>query len=100
MNKRKLNKIKRLIESMRSRIANIRSEELISLAHQLGRERSQRGKEPTYESTLLPKRAPISIPNHPGSLNKFTAGSILDDLEKDVFDIEESLEEEGEKKNA
>lgn len=95
MNKVKLRRLKKKLEKLRTRPANIKPEELINLAEALGRERSNRGKEPTYISALLPYRTPLSIPNHPGSLNKFTAGSILDTLEQDIFDLEEMLEKQG-----
>jgi hypothetical protein len=97
MDKAKLTRAKKKLARLRSHIANIRSQELISLAESLGRELYKRGKEPNYVSTIMPKKRPISIPNHPGSLNKFTAGSILDDLEQDIFNIEEKLESEGER---
>ena len=73
------------------RISNLRNQELVSLAEALGRTRSKRGNEPTYISRLLPQSKPISIPNHPGSLNKRTADNILDALEQDIFNLEEML---------
>lgn len=48
---------------MRLHPANIKSQDLIRLAEALGREKSKRGKEPTYVSLLLPDNKPISIPN-------------------------------------
>lgn len=42
-------------------------------------------------STIL-KAPPLSIPNHPGDLSRFTAKSILDTLEEDLDAIQESLE--------
>jgi hypothetical protein len=89
MDKKKLERLERKIENMRLRLANIRASELISLAEALGRVKSKRGKEPVYVSELLPESTPISIPNHPGSLNRYTAGNILDALEKDIFSLEE-----------
>lgn len=91
MDKKKLNKLKRRLEDMRGRVSNLTAQELVSLAKALGRTRSKRGKEPTYISELLPQSKPISIPYHPGSLNKFTAGNILDALEHDIFSLEEKL---------
>jgi len=93
MNKRKLQRIKRQIDILRSRPNNIRSTELSKLAKSLHRRRFDRGKEPTYVSDILPKSRPISIPNHPGAMSKFTAINILDQLEQDIFEIEEQLEE-------
>lgn len=96
MDKAKLRREKRKLERLRQHPANIRAQELINLAEALGRERSNRGKEPTFISLLLPDSNPISIPNHPGSLSRFTAGNILDALEQDIFNLEEMLESNGE----
>jgi hypothetical protein len=92
MDKVKLNRLKRRIAKMRLHPANIKSQDLIRLAEALGREKSKRGKEPTYVSLLLPDNKPISIPNHPGSLNKYTVGNILDALELDIFTLEDILD--------
>lgn len=97
MDKIKLNRLKRKIDKMRQHPANIRAQELISVAEALGRKISNRGKEPTYVSVLLPSSTPISIPNHPGSLNRFTAGSILDAFEQDIFNLEEIVDNTGDK---
>ncbi|MBI5565663.1 MAG: hypothetical protein HY870_12285 [Chloroflexi bacterium] len=91
MNKKKLRKLKKQLARLRSRVANLRSQELVRFAEQLGRTRSVRGKEPNYVSEDLPYSRPISIPNHPGSLNKYTAGNILDSFEEDIIAFEESL---------
>jgi hypothetical protein len=63
MDKVKLNRLKRRIAKMRLHPANIKSQDLIRLSGALGREKSKRGKEPTYVSLLLPDNKPISIPN-------------------------------------
>lgn len=91
MDIKKIRRLKKQVSRLRNRIANIRSQELVRLAQQLGRGQSERGKEPTYISELLPHSRPISIPNHPGSLKKFTAGNILDALERDILELEEML---------
>lgn len=43
-------------------------------------------------SEPFPDLRPISIPSHPGTLKRFTAASILDQLDEDVFRWEETLE--------
>lgn len=91
VNKRKLQKIKKKLQNLRLGPNNIRSGELVSLAKSLERKLFDRGKEPTYVSVLLPKSRPISIPNHPGTMAKGTALNILDQLERDIFEIEESI---------
>lgn len=88
-----MQKIKKRLQALRSRPNNIRSAELVSLARSLKRRLFDRGKEPTYVSDLLPKSYPISIPNHPGAISRGTAVNILDQLEQDIFEIEESIVE-------
>ena len=91
MDKNKLRKLKKELELLRSRKTNIRPREMINFAKKLGRVKSNRGKEPNYINQIFPLLRPISIPNHPGSLYKFTAGNILDSLEEDIFTHEEEL---------
>ena len=93
MTRRKLARIRRRLEQLRSRPANVRSRELVALARRLGRRRYKRGKEPTYINEDLPHRRPLSIPSHAGTLNRYTAGNILDQLELDVLSWEQILEE-------
>lgn len=93
MDKKKLKKIKKTLNDLRSKPNNIRSKELIKLAKSLGRRLFKRGHEPTYVSNLLPRSYPISIPNHPGAMPRFTAENILDQLEQDIFALENSIEE-------
>jgi len=95
MNRKKLQRLKRRLVTLRQRLGNIKSSELQRLAQALGRHYdTSRGKEPTFVSRLLPHSRPISIPNHPGSLKKFTAGNILDRLEEDIAALEDLLAEE------
>ena len=92
MNPRKLNKIKQDIDGFRNR-GGVKSSELESLAKRLGRDKSDRGKEPTWVNKQFSCLRPLSIPYH-GSrdLNKFTARGILDQLEEDIGKWEELLE--------
>lgn len=95
MDKAKVSRLKRRLSALRAKGANIRSRELKSLAKALGRRHhKQRGREPTWISEALPESTPISIPDHPGAMNKYTAGNILDQLEEDIFMFEEMLREE------
>ena len=94
MDKKKLRKLRAQLKRLRQRSANLRNQDLVAFAKKLGRERSERGKEPTYISTLLPYSRPISIPNHPGSLKPLTAGNILDSFEQDLQALEEKFSEE------
>jgi|Deesub1362A_J573_1020465.scaffolds.fasta_scaffold09066_4 hypothetical protein len=92
MNKKRLSKIKRKMDDLRARSAGIRSRELVSIAISLGRRRSKRGKEPTYVSEPFPHLRPLSIPSHSKPLKRFTASSILDQLEEDVAEWEDALQ--------
>lgn len=92
MNPRKLNKIKQKIDGFRNR-GGVKSSELESLAKRLGRDKSDRGKEPTWVNKQFPYLRPLSIPHHGSSdLHKFTARGILDQLEEDIEKWEEVLE--------
>ena len=93
MNIKKIRKLKKQISQLRNRLGNIQNKEIKRLAKACGRKRVKRGTEDNYESTLLPRRPAISIPNHPGSLGKYVAGNILDDLEEDLFWLEENLQD-------
>jgi hypothetical protein len=96
MNKVRLSRLRRKLQSLRGRPANIRTRELTSLASSLGRRRHSRGKEPTFVSDAFPGARPISIPSHPRALNRLTATNILDQLEEDIFRWEELLGREHE----
>ena len=92
MNRRKLNKIKQDIDGFRNR-GGVKSSKLESLAKRLGRDKSNRGKEPTWVNKQFPDLRPLSIPHHGArDLNKFTARGILDQLEEDFEKWEEVLE--------
>jgi hypothetical protein len=94
MTKKKLNRIRRKLDVLRAGAAGLRSHQLVQIAKSLGRRRSNRGKEPTYVSDPFPDLRPVSIPSHRGTLNRFTASSILDQLDEDVFRWEEEFEQE------
>lgn len=86
----KIQKLRSQIEALR-RKGGIKSAELESLAQRLGRRRANTGKEPTWVNEELSNRRPVSIPSHPGDLNRHTARSILDQLEGDLDEYEELL---------
>lgn len=92
MNQKKIDKLRREIESLR-RKGGVKGRELRSIAQAVGRKLGSRGKEPTWVSKQFPSR-PLSIPGHPGDLSKYTAGDILDELEQDLDEIEIRMEDE------
>jgi hypothetical protein len=97
LTRKKLEKIRREIESYRRGIHNVRTTDLVSLASSLGRKRVNRGSEPTYESEVLPNAHAITIPGHP-KINPWTAKAILTDLEADIDACLAELEKEELKK--
>lgn len=95
MKREKLRKLRRKHSALLKKPGNVSSRELVSLAKSLGRKKSDRGKHLTWVSTLLNDATPISIPEHPGTLPRYTAGNILDQLEQDIFMFEEELNSGG-----
>lgn len=91
MDRKKLKKLRRDIDSFRRR-GGINSRELEALARALGRKRHPRGSEPVWVSELVGSH-PISIPNHLTDLNRFTARNILDQLEADIDRLEANDDE-------
>ncbi len=85
MNKKKLKKLVRRVRSLRQASANLSFSKLSSLAAKFERKRSDRGKEPTFVSTVFSDLRPITIPGHPGAINRFTAEGILDQFDEDVI---------------
>jgi hypothetical protein len=92
VDKKRIDKLRREIERSR-RKGGIKGRELRKIAGALGRSLGKRGKEPTWVSEQFPTR-PLSIPGHPGDLNRNTAGAILDQLEQDLDEIEEKMDDE------
>jgi hypothetical protein len=91
MTRKKLRQLRKRLEALRTRPSNIESRELERLAKALGRQKAKRGSEPTYVSILLSQSPPLSIPHHSSPLRIGTAINILDQLEKDIDDLEELL---------
>jgi len=44
-----------------------------------------------YMSEVFPQLSPLSIPSHPGTLKRFTALSIINQLDEDILQWEEYL---------
>lgn len=91
--RQKLERLRGEIEALRHSIHNVRPDDLVSLAKSLGREKSKKGKHPTYESSLMPKTNPLSIPGHP-TIKAGTARNILDQLEADIDGLTALLDEQ------
>lgn len=97
--RQKLVRLRDEIDGLRAKKNNIKPDELVRLATQLGREKSKKGKHPTYENPLLPTRNPVSIPGHP-TIKAMTAMSVLDELDADIDEFFEALEAQERAKNA
>ncbi len=91
MNKNKIKKLRRELQSIYDGAANVKLDALRNIAKQIGRVRADQGNEPTYISIYLPDSKPLSIPGHT-KLNKFTVRSIMDILEQDLDAIEEMID--------
>jgi hypothetical protein len=87
--RKRLEKLKRELSELRGRTA-IKSRELEQFAKKVGRRRSTRGKEPTYE---MPGRRPLTIPHHSGDLKIGAKNNVLDALEADLPAYEEALDQ-------
>ena len=90
MTPKKLAKVQQEWQELR-RKGGVKSTELQSLAKKLRRRRLNRGKEPTWVSEVFPDLRPLSIPDHPGDLNKFTAAGILSQLDEDIERFKQAL---------
>ena len=93
MNRRKLNKIKRDLDSLRS--TTPKASDLERLANRLGRKLVKRGRHPMWEREEFGNLYALSIPHH-GSKDVLvgTKNSILDQLEDDIIAWEVRLDEE------
>jgi hypothetical protein len=87
MNPQRIRRLRRRIERLRLRKANVESKEIRRLARSAGRWPHKRGKEPTF---VKEGRPPLTIPNHPGAMSAITVDNILDMLEEDL-DYEEGI---------
>ena len=83
MNHKRLDRIEKVHEKLRNS-KEIKSKAMQGHARSLGRIPENRGKEPTWINPNFPALRPLSIPHHSKGLNRFTAQSILDQLEEDL----------------
>jgi hypothetical protein len=88
MTPKKLAKLRRELEGLRQR-GGIKSRELEGLAKRMGRvRRPQQTGDPQWVNEELNWR-PLSIPSHPGDMPRGTAGSVMNQLDEDLFRLEE-----------
>lgn len=72
--------VRRRIEALRRRAANVHARELHSLAQAAGWEARTSGKHITYSKAGHP---PLAVPTHPGTLKAGTVRKILDIIAED-----------------
>lgn len=96
--RKRLRRARSKLEALKNTPSNIRPKQLKNLAKSLGRIPYPRGKGPTFINPRLPRSKPLTIPNHPGALPRYTAESILEQIEGDLFALEEKLENEAERR--
>jgi hypothetical protein len=83
----KINRLRSKLKKLR-RKGDVRSSELEAIAKACGRTRDKRGSESTWVNLDHRGLRPLSIPHHSKELNRFTSGSILDQLEADLDYLE------------
>jgi len=89
MNKKTLKKVRAELEAIRRSPQGRSYGTLRSLAKDVGRALSDRGKEPTWVRQIDPALSPpLSIPNHKGDVPVGTARSIVQQLMDDCDDWE------------
>jgi hypothetical protein len=94
MNRRKLEKLRRELESLRRSPAKAIAFQ--SLATRLGRRVVNRGKHPIWESVEFSGLFPLAIPDHGGrDLSTGVRNSVLNQLEGDILAWDNKLSEEG-----
>lgn len=95
MDRRRLKKLERQLLSIQASPFGVRAAELVSLAKKLGRQKMNRGKEPTYERGQIVQGVPVfplTIPGHPGDLAPGTVKSIVNTLLNDVDEYAQWLD--------
>lgn len=96
MTPKHLAKIKKTLLAMQRNPRGHKSVEFEGLARALGRQRDNRGKEPTYMRRENPELArPVSIPSHHFDVTVGTATSIISALLDDVSVWEAYLRGDG-----
>lgn len=88
MNKTKLKKLKKKLEAYRQSPQGRKRRPLESIAKQLGRERVDTGKEPTYVNKDHPEWGTLTIPGHSRDLKVGVCLSIVDALLSNIDEWE------------
>lgn len=100
MNKVGLKRLKKELKQLRSNFAPMDSNVLEKYATAVGRDKENRGKEPTWVRKREPHLSPpLSIPNHSKGVKAGTARSILDQLLADIDEWEQFIDQQEDDKD-
>ncbi|MBH2042094.1 MAG: hypothetical protein I8H87_00855 [Comamonadaceae bacterium] len=95
MNAATLKRLKAELKQLRSNFAPINSNVLEKYANAVGRQKENRGKEPTWVRKLDPHLSPpLSIPNHSKDVKAGTGRSIIDQLLADIDEWEQFIDQD------
>lgn len=94
MNLAVLKRLRAELKQLRSNFAPVNSNVLEKYASAVGRQKENRGKEPTWVRKLDPHLSPpLSVPNHSKDVKAGTARSIIDQLLADIDEWEQFIDQ-------
>jgi len=95
MNVAALKRLRVELKQLRSNFAPVNSNVLERYASAVGRQKENRGKEPTWVRKLDPHLSPpLSVPNHSKDVKAGTARSIIDQLMADIDEWEQFIDQD------
>lgn len=90
-----LKRLRAELKQLRSNFAPVNSNVLERYASAVGRQKENRGKEPTWVRKLDPHLSPpLSVPNHSKDVKAGTARSIIDQLLADIDEWEQFIDQD------
>ena len=93
MKTKHIKQLRASLKEARRNFTPISPHELEKFAKAVGRQKEDRGKEPTWVRKINPQLSPpLSIPNHSKDVKAGTARSIIDQLLSDLDEWEQYLE--------
>lgn len=88
MDKKKIKQLRKRLHGLLSRVGNIKPRELERFAEACGYELVSGKREPTYRNRYLKTVPVLTIPNHSWGIAKYTAKSVLMQLERFLSEAE------------
>lgn len=97
MDKKKIRQLNKRLRRLLLKVGNIKPKELRRFAEACGYQILSGKREPTYKNIYLKTVPVLTIPDHSWGINKFTAKSVLLQIERFLFEAENVMEgqEEG-----